>query len=77
MVEGSWILHDIPDVLGSLHVVLASVVVNADVTHLLVLTVVVVSHSHFVIILVVIVNVWVLIVLELLCQLEDDLLFLF
>ena len=75
MVERSLVLDDVSDVLCSLHVVLASVVVDADVTHLLVLTLIEVSHSHVVVILVVIVNVWVLVILELLGELENNLLF--
>ena len=76
MIELSSVLDDVSDMLCSLHVVFAPVVVDADVTYLLVLTEVVVSHSLFIIILVVVIHIWVLIVLELLGQLKDDLLFL-
>ena len=77
MIKWSFVLNNVLNMLSSLHMILASVVVDADMTHLLVLRLVVVSHSFLVVILVIIIFIRVSVVLEPLSKFEDHFLLLF
>lgn len=74
--EGPRILQNHPQVLSTLHVVLAPVVVVADVRDLLVNSAPVVSLPLVIVVLVAVVFVWVLVVLVLFGDLEDYLILL-
>ena len=78
VVDAQWarVLQDHSQVLGTLHVVLATVVVVADVRDLLVDCAPVVPLPLVVVVLVAVVLIWVLVVLLCLCDLEDDLILL-
>ena len=78
VVDAQWarVLQDHSQVLGTLHVVLATVVVVTDVGDLLVDCAPVVPLPLVVVVLVAVVLIWVLVVLLCLCDLEDDLIFL-
>lgn len=75
-VEVSLILDNVFDVFSSLHVVLAAVLVNADMAHFLVLCLQVVLLAHVIIILIIVVNVRVGAVLVSLGKLENHLVLL-
>lgn len=75
-IQVSVVLHNVLYMLGSLHVVLAPVVIYANVGHLLVFSLVIILNSLLVIILVIVVDIWILVVLEFLCQLENYLILL-
>ena len=74
--ECARVLQDHSQVLGTLHVVLASVVVVTDVRDLLVDCAPVVHLPLIVVVLVAVVLIWVLVVLLSLCDLEDNLILL-
>lgn len=78
-MDAEWarVLQNHSQVLGTLHVVFAPVVIVADVRNLLVNCASVVSLPLIVVILVAVVLVRVLVVLVFLCNLEDDLILLF
>lgn len=77
-MDAQWarVLKDHSQVLGTLHVVLASVVVVADVRDLLVNGAPVIPLSLVVVVLVAVVLIWVLVILLFLCYLEDNLILL-
>ena len=70
------VVNDVSDVLGSLHVILASVCIDADVTDLLVCAVKIVFDSILIVVLIVVVHIRIWILVELLSKLEDNLVLL-
>lgn len=75
--QWTWVLKDHSQVLSALHVVLASVVIVANVRDLLVDCAPVVPLSLIIVVLVAVVLIWVLVVLVLLGDLENNLVLLF
>ena len=75
-IEVSFILDNVLDVSGSLHIVLTSISVDTDMTHLLVCSLEVVFLSYIIVVLIIVVDIWVGVVLMSLCKLEDDLILL-
>lgn len=78
VINGEWrlILNDVSNVLRSFQVVLASVIINTNMTNFNVFSINMISLSHFIVILVIILNIRVWIVLMGFSKLEYNLLFL-